>query len=174
MWLFFWPGECSLTRGRSESGSVSGCSLVSLQFDGRALAPSNVPHDDGVVRAPREQHPLRRVPAQRRDVTWTQARGLKGQVSTCSINGKSCEITLTTVTNTVDFLGLLWHGFSGYLIMGVKKNPPSVDFRSPAKLLRFCFFYKILHVNLPIVLPFCTAISGTLHKDFYKSQWMSM
>lgn len=50
---------------------------MALQLDGRAFAPSNVPHDDGVVGASREQHPLRRVPAQRGDVTLTQTHGLK-------------------------------------------------------------------------------------------------
>lgn len=50
-----------------------GFSLVSLQFDGGAFAPSDVPHDDRVVRAAGEEHPLHRVPAQRRDVTLGQS-----------------------------------------------------------------------------------------------------
>lgn len=48
--------------------------LVSLQFDGGAFAPSDVPHDDGVVWAAGEQHPLDWVPTQRRNVTWGKAQ----------------------------------------------------------------------------------------------------
>lgn len=42
--------------------------IVSLQFDGSAFASSDVPHDDGVVWAAGEQHPLDRVPTQRRHI----------------------------------------------------------------------------------------------------------
>lgn len=48
---------------------------MSLQFNGGAFPPSDVPHDDGVVRATGEQHPLNRVPTQRRHVTCVSLEG---------------------------------------------------------------------------------------------------
>lgn len=46
-----------------------GVLLVSLELDGRAFSPADVPHDHGVVGAAREQHPLDGVPAERRHPT---------------------------------------------------------------------------------------------------------
>lgn len=44
---------------------------MSLQFDGGSFAAPDVPHDDGVVRAAGEQHPLNWIPTERRHVTWS-------------------------------------------------------------------------------------------------------
>lgn len=85
-----------------------------------------------------------------------KTRGLKGQggCSGCSVAGVSCEITPTAVTNTVDFLGLSWHGALWRLDRQGWKH-----YRGPvwpkgelAKLLL-----------------------KKMHQDFfYKSQWMTM
>lgn len=47
--------------------------LVSLQFDGGPFATPDVPHDDGVVWAAGEQHPLDGIPAQRSHVTCSHS-----------------------------------------------------------------------------------------------------
>lgn len=51
--------------------------LVSLQFDGGSFAAPDVPHDDGVVWAAGEQHPLSWIPAKRSHVAWS--RGYVGK-----------------------------------------------------------------------------------------------
>lgn len=37
---------------------------MSLELDGCSFSPTDVPHDDRVVGAPREQHPLDGVPTE--------------------------------------------------------------------------------------------------------------
>lgn len=68
---------------------------MSLQFDGGAFAPSDVPHDDRVVRAAGEEHPLHRVPAQRRDVTWGKAQNTNMRRNTWTPRSV-CKITHST------------------------------------------------------------------------------
>lgn len=70
-------------------------SPVPLEFDGGALPAPDVPHDDGVIRAARKQHPLHGVPAQSRDVTWS---------------GKSFKRNLKNKTRDMEFCWTL-HGF---------------------------------------------------------------
>lgn len=54
--FFFFPTEADLR--------------VSLELDGCSFSPSDVPHDDRVIRTAREQHPLDWIPTQRGHPTW--------------------------------------------------------------------------------------------------------
>lgn len=65
--------------------------LVSLQLDSGALTTSDVPHDYGVVWAAGEQHPLDRVPAQRRHITWRKEQhGVEGWKGGEVVGGQIC------------------------------------------------------------------------------------
>ena len=58
---------------------------MSLQFNGCSFSPSDVPHDDGVVRAAGEQHPLDRVPTQRRHITYITFNSLFCLINTSKL-----------------------------------------------------------------------------------------
>lgn len=81
---------------------------MALQFDGGAFAPSDVPHDDGVVRAAGEQHPLNWVPTQRHNVTWGGTpRQMCGEThADTKVNHECVHVAVAGTQNIITSVGV--------------------------------------------------------------------